>query len=111
MRKIIILTVMLLLLCGCSKNEYTPPSVEVVKYPNDNSSVFIYSNSSTVESTENNNVSNNEPITYYANINSKKFHLPECAFAMKISEENVYLESDYEALISYGYEPCKVCNP
>ena len=114
MRRILISVLILLCLCSCSKNEYIPSVQEVVKYPDKSTELTVngykeqnkqtYSNAS--ESPK-----NSEPIIYYVNEKSKKFHLPECTYAKKLNEENASLETDYEALISYGYEPCKVCNP
>lgn len=50
--------------------------------------------------------------TYVLNVNSRRFHLPECAGAANISEEN---RQDYtgtrEQLIAQGYKPCGTCNP
>ncbi|WP_206707820.1 Ada metal-binding domain-containing protein [Koleobacter methoxysyntrophicus] len=47
--------------------------------------------------------------SYAGNKSSKKFHLPDCQWAEKISRKNrVYLKSRTEA-VKAGYEPCKVC--
>ena len=50
--------------------------------------------------------------TYVLNTSSKKFHLPECSGAEKISESN---RQDYtgsrEILIAQGYAPCGQCKP
>ena len=49
---------------------------------------------------------------YVLNVNSKKFHNPDCSGAEKISEKN---RQDYhgsrQQLIDEGYEPCGICNP
>lgn len=50
-------------------------------------------------------------VSYIGNKNSKKFHLPDCQWAEKISPRNrVYFKSRNEA-IKAGYVPCKVCRP
>jgi len=50
-------------------------------------------------------------VSYIGNKNSKKFHLPDCQRAEKISPANrVYFKSRDEA-IKAGYVPCKVCRP
>ena len=49
--------------------------------------------------------------TYYANTKSKIFHIKECAHAEKIKNENLYITSDRNELISGGYRPCKSCEP
>lgn len=61
-------------------------------------------NSGTVSGTPNSH--------YILNINSKKFHLPDCKSAGQIADKNKR-ESDKsrEELIQDGYEPCKNCNP
>ncbi len=42
---------------------------------------------------------------------SKKYHLPDCRYALKIKQENkVYFQSAKEAK-SQGYLPCKSCHP
>lgn len=50
--------------------------------------------------------------TYVLNTNSKKFHLPSCKSAAKISASNRQeYTGDRQSLIDQGYEPCKICNP
>ena len=49
---------------------------------------------------------------YVLNINTKKFHKPDCASAKKTNESNKEASNkDREVLISEGYSPCKTCNP
>lgn len=49
---------------------------------------------------------------YILNINSKKFHLPDCSGAADISEKNKEsYTGDRETLIALGYSPCKTCEP
>ena len=50
-------------------------------------------------------------VTYVLNTDSKKFHLPSCSSAKKISPENYATATDRDEIISQGYEPCKRCNP
>lgn len=60
-----------------------------------------------------NNVMAAEKESYYIlNINTKKFHRPDCSSISKIADKNKR-ESDKsrEELIKEGYEPCKSCNP
>lgn len=48
---------------------------------------------------------------YIGNANSKKFHRPDCRWAVEISPSNrVYFKTRDEA-IKKGYSPCKVCIP
>ena len=50
--------------------------------------------------------------TYVLNVNTMKFHLPECSSVKEIKEKN---RRDYtgsrDVLIDVGYQPCKNCNP
>lgn len=49
--------------------------------------------------------------TYIGNAGSKKFHLPDCASAKNIQEENrVIFFARIQAVVA-GYEPCGRCNP
>ena len=51
-------------------------------------------------------------ITYVININTKRFHLPECGSVEEMKEENKqYPETDREELLKQGYLPCGNCNP
>lgn len=51
-------------------------------------------------------------VSYIANTNTKKFHLPGCASVSTIKEENkLYFTGSRDELIEQGYEPCKRCNP
>ena len=118
MRKITILLFLLITLSGCQKYEYIPPSYDVVKYPDKTTASTVNgykeNSSSTASSVNDNSTAEREHTQnqiYYVNIKSKKIHLPECTYAKKLKEENVSLETDLEALLSNGYEACKVCNP
>ena len=50
--------------------------------------------------------------TYVVNINSKKFHYPDCPSAKKTSAANRRESNESrEELIKKGYDPCGNCNP
>ena len=51
-------------------------------------------------------------ITYIVNINTGKFHRPDCPSVEQMSEKNKrkYV-GDRDDLIADGYEPCKRCEP
>lgn len=50
--------------------------------------------------------------TYVLNINSKKFHYPDCPSAKKTSAANRRESNESrEELIKKGYDPCGNCNP
>ena len=52
-----------------------------------------------------------QEVTYILNTSSKKFHLPDCASAQNIQEENrVVFLARIQAVLS-GYEPCGRCKP
>lgn len=43
-------------------------------------------------------------------ITSKKYHRPDCAYAMKIKPENKIYFANAEEAQRQGYQPCKACN-
>lgn len=50
--------------------------------------------------------------TYILNLNTKKFHYPECSSVDQMSEKNKYeFTGTREEAIAQGYDPCKRCNP
>ena len=51
-------------------------------------------------------------VTYVLNINTKKFHLPECSSVGDMKPKNKRETSlSREEIINQGYQPCKLCNP
>lgn len=51
-------------------------------------------------------------ITYIANINTKKFHYPDCPSVEQMNDNNKWEYSgDRDNLVSRGYKPCKRCEP
>jgi len=109
MRKIIsIILIAIMLLCGCtdSKNNTDTVSDYKIILPSDNT-VNGYRNPIKTDNKNNSSKS----IRYYANLKTKKFHLKDCAYAKKTSEENLYISKDKDELISSGYIACKICNP
>ena len=53
-----------------------------------------------------------EERTYILNVNSHKFHLPECSGAKDMKEQNKReFTGTRSELIEEGYEPCGSCNP
>jgi hypothetical protein len=48
---------------------------------------------------------------YIGNSNSKKFHLPTCGSAAKISSANRVTFANRADAVSAGYQPCKQCKP
>ena len=49
--------------------------------------------------------------TYYANMNTRKFHKSTCSSAKLIKDTNLYITTSREELINDGYSPCLRCNP
>lgn len=58
-----------------------------------------------------NNVPGHTTGTYIGSTESNKFHYPTCRHAKKILPENTAWFVSREEAISYGYIPCKVCDP
>lgn len=53
-----------------------------------------------------------EGTSYIVNTKTLKFHYPWCHEVPKISSSNrADVGNSRNALISFGYEPCKICNP
>ena len=127
-RIILMLTVLTLLLCSCASqtqntanDNQTPVTVNMPTgtdvngyrlYPKAQSSKNKSEESSTVKKVKDYQSSKPDNSTsYYANTNTKKFHLSSCASAKRIKNENLYITSDRSELISSGYVPCKQCSP
>jgi hypothetical protein len=48
---------------------------------------------------------------FVGSITSKKYHRPDCRYALKIKPENCIYFQTIEDAEEQGYLPCKVCNP
>ena len=88
----------------------------VIKMPTDNSVNGYRVSDSKNESipdftgTQSKTQENNDTL-YYANTNSKKFHLKTCGSAQTILDKNLYISDSRDELIDEGYSPCGRCNP
>lgn len=70
----------------------------------------VQSNDSHQQNTANS--SSAEQQTYVFNVNSHKFHRPNCPSVKKMKESNKKeFHGTREQAIAEGYEPCKNCNP
>lgn len=110
--------------CGSPKKSdegSVPSSVDgiVIKQPTDNSvngyRVSISQNESVPNFTDTQSKPqvSNEPsgMLYYANTNSKKFHLADCTWAKKIGNNNLFISESRDEMTEKGYEPCQKCAP
>ncbi len=110
MRRFLVLTVLIAaVLCGCgsqTENASSQNTVSVI-LPDAETATTVngYLNSDSVNS------QSQFTIQYFANKNTKKFHLSSCRWANSIKDENLYKSYNRDLLISDGYEPCKTCNP
>ncbi len=110
MRKLLILTVLIAaVLCGCGSqtdNTSSQSTVSVI-LPDAETAMAVngYLSSGVANSESKFN------IQYFANKNTKKFHLSSCRWAKSIKDENLHKSYNRELLISDGYEPCKTCKP
>lgn len=53
-----------------------------------------------------------ETHTYIVNINTGRFHYPECSSVKQMKDKNkMEFTGDRQELISQGYQPCQNCNP
>lgn len=48
---------------------------------------------------------------FMGSITSKKYHRPDCRYALKIKPENRIYFQNMEEAKEQGYLPCKICNP
>lgn len=124
MRKIIgsiIILLILICICGCNTAD-TQSSGVTVNLPSDDSvngyrisepEVNLTDGMPDVIDDDNVSVGSNssKKTKFYANTNSKIFHLKSCSSASKIDEEKLFITSDRDSLISQSYKPCKRCKP
>ncbi|MDE6600264.1 MAG: hypothetical protein K2K34_09325 [Oscillospiraceae bacterium] len=77
-------------------------------FPNSNNTDNV---SYTVVSTSETTSAKNKAV-YIVNVNTGKFHRPDCPSVEQMSEKNKrkYV-GDKDDLIADGYEPCKRCDP
>lgn len=116
MKKLIVFSFVIisLLLCGCGESvpiDNTSVPKVTVNMPTDNSVNGYRIEKEEISSGSNSSVLQVGDIVYYANTNSKKFHLSTCGTGKRISTENLYITEDREELINDGYQPCKNCKP
>lgn len=111
---LVILTVFtMILMCGCqnSKTASETAPEAVVKMPTDDTvnGYRVSEPSHSSKNSQNNNVNNT--LLYYANKNSKTFHLSTCSTAKRIKNENLYISDDRNELLLQNYKPCSNCKP
>lgn len=120
-RALIILTLLMILLCGCNSKEelsYKSNGVTVIK-PTDNTvngyrteeNKTVEDDFKDIESLDDIDYENRLETVYYVNTSSKKFHRPSCTSAAKINEENLYISDDRQELVESDYSPCGRCKP
>lgn len=64
------------------------------------------------KNTGNNSSDQETKQTYIVNLNTKKFHKPNCRSVSSMSERNKKTYKGKRSfLINNGYSPCKICNP
>ena len=49
--------------------------------------------------------------SYVGNRNSLKYHRLECEYGQAISERNLVVFENLEAVLAAGYTPCRICRP
>lgn len=101
MKTFFLLVIILMCFTGC-KNDYSTFS----NANNDNYTVVSTEVTTTYET-----VTIIET-TYIVNINTGKFHYPDCPSVNQMNDENKREYSgDRDDLVSRGYRPCKKCEP
>ena len=124
MKKLLCLVLSIIILfslCGCNLyNTDNTSSVQnndqiIIKQPTDNSvngyRISDSKNESNMDFTDTQSKVEDKTVLYYANTNTKKFHLKSCGSASNISNENLYICEDRQKLIDGGYSPCNRCKP
>ena len=106
--------------CDTDKNasEKTPvkinlPTDSTVNGYKINSNITTES-SITTDKIETDSISSTETTqnySYCGNKNSEKFHKTNCYSLKTTKDENKIYFKTREDFISYGYSPCKICNP
>lgn len=113
MKKIILLLIVIylpLIICACNDKASTVSSENntvIFKMPEDNTVNGYRTKTPTASVSE----AEDSITLYYANKNSKKFHLKSCGSAQKISNKNLYITESRDELIEKGYIGCSRCNP
>ncbi len=110
-KKFLIIALLCLLLCGCKDNN-TSSSGVTVTMPKDDTVNGYRVNEPTLDNTPSSSestISHNG--LYYANTESRKFHLSGCDAAAKIFDENLYISEFRDELTEKGFKPCGICNP
>lgn len=110
-KKVLIIALLCLLLCGCKDNDTASGGVTVTM-PKDNTVNGYRINNPTLDipsSSSEEVISHNG--LYYANTESKKFHLSGCDAAAQIFDENLYITEFRDELTEKGYKPCGICKP
>ncbi len=108
MKKVVAITIIFLVfLCGCGTNSDT-----VSTQSKDTVSVIMPDNETAL--TVNGYYippENQQNIKYYANINTKKFHLESCRYSTSKNKNNIMCTTDRSRLLKDNYIPCKICKP
>lgn len=79
----------------------------------DSNSITSIAVSTTAETTKiEETVPTTQKINYIVNINTGKFHYPDCPSVDFMNKENkLYFTDDKESLLEYGYSSCGRCKP
>jgi len=105
-RKFTILLAMLLVLFLVACSQQSPPPAQQVASVQQEQSQSVQAQSEQQPSP-----SLQTQHQYVGNINSNKYHYPDCKWAQKIKPGNEVWFSSAQDAQAQGYVPCKVCNP
>ena len=116
MKKFIIFLIISLLtftIIGCcystdSDNNTSTTTYNIVTTQNEGEYTTSSTEGYTVPTTQS---QENYSIQFVGSINSDVYHYPGCRYVKKIHAENLIGFSSVEEAKSFGYRPCKVCNP
>lgn len=94
-----------------SENEYekTAPSADMTEEPSENIEIVTEAGETVSSDSEEYSESGQ---TYVLNINTKRFHYPDCPSVKEIKEKNRRsFSGTREEAIELGYTPCGACKP
>ena len=113
MKKLLILTLCLFTLSACTADTESTSSDKEIEVFLPNGSISDGEKMPDSISEESVTVESEKPVVYYyvGSSATNKFHLADCVWAERITDENKVYLSSYNEFIENGFSPCKKCNP
>ncbi|MBO6122299.1 MAG: zinc ribbon domain-containing protein [Methanobrevibacter sp.] len=103
---IVIIVIILVIVGAFSSGVFTSHDAQADTAKDDESS-----QSAKEVNNDNSNSDETADTEYWASVKAEKFHLPDCEWAQKISEDNKVIYDSREDALSDGKIPCGECDP